>query len=401
MIGWSLVGFLVGALAAGGVAVLLRERHRRLATYPPEQAELIGAHNRRLRTGLIAAGTAGVLALDAAGLATYLHDDHHVVTSSPVFSGTTLEGPEVNGLMAEVLPFLSILRPRDTFYDTVSRNLQEALDHRNDLRPHGDTSTFVFAEDFEDVNGMARQVGLAAKLVNADFIALSGHLTFAGKPVESYIIDTVDYYSENRPVYFAPGLHDTEAIVQAAKARDWHVADGRTQTIGGLTLLAAADPRISLIGDFGVGDVLRDAHVDVDTFVENTTAEACATHPDFVLLHDHLLGQQIAAAGCQQVAVLDGRSYQFLGPRRVETADGGHTYELTNGSAGGHTTTEANPGAIRHPARFAILKYTPHHHRATYAVVTVFPDASVTVTRRVRLSVSYADALALSSGTGG
>jgi hypothetical protein len=398
MVAWGLVGFLVGAVVAGGVAVLLRERHRRLAAYPPEQAELIGGYNRRLRTGVVAVGIAGALALDAAGLATYLHQDHHVVTSSPLFNGTTLEGTEVNGLMAEVLPFLSILRPRDTFYDTVSTNLEAALDHRRDLRPHGDTMTFVFAEDFEDVNGMARQVGLAAKLVDANFIALSGDLTFAGKPVESYIIDTVDYYSEDRPVYFAPGLHDTQAIVQAAEARDWHVANGQTQTIGGLSLLSAPDPRISLIGDFGVGDVLRDADVDVDTFIKNTTDEACSTHPDFVLLHDHLLGQQIAAAGCQQVAVLDGRSFQFLGPRRIETADGGHTYELTNGSAGGHTTTEPNPGAIRHPARFAILKYSPHTHRTTYAVVTVFPDASVTVTRRVGINVSYADALARSSG---
>ncbi len=66
--------------------------------------------------------------------------------------------------------------------------------------------------------------------------------------------------------------------------------------------------------------MLRDPEVDIDRFVADTTAEACATRPDFVILHDHLLGQEIAASGCQRVAVLDGRSYQFLGPRRVETA---------------------------------------------------------------------------------
>ena len=116
----------------------------------------------------MAAGVTGALVLDAVGLATYLHRDHHVVVSNPLFAGTTLEGTEVNGLMEEVLPFLSILRPRDTFYDTVARNLEEALADRDDLRPHGDSMTFVLAEDFEDVNGMARQVGLAAKLVDAD-----------------------------------------------------------------------------------------------------------------------------------------------------------------------------------------------------------------------------------------
>ena len=390
---WSLVGFLAGAVASGGVAVLVRQRRRRLAAYTHEQRELLTAYNRRLRLGLVSAGIAGALALDAAGLATYLHRDHHVVASSPLFAGTTLEGTEVNGLMAEVLPFLSILRPRDTFYDTVAHHLEVALADRTDLRPRGDDGmVFVLAEDFEDVNGMARQVGLAADLVDADFIAITGDLTFAGKPIESYLIDTIDYYSQNRPVYFSPGLHDTEAIVQAAKARGWHVADGHTHTVGGLTLLAAADPRISLIGDFEVGEVLRDPDVDVDAFLADTEAEACASRPDFVMLHDHVLGRPIAESGCQRVAVLDGRSYQFLGPRRVETASGGHTYELTIGSAGGHVSTEADPGNIQQPARFAILTYSPSRQHTAYAVVTVFPDASVTVSRRIGLHRPYAEA---------
>jgi hypothetical protein len=248
---------------------------------------------------------------------------------------------------------------------------------------------FVLAEDFEDVNGMARQVGLAAKLVDADFIALTGDLTFGGKPIESYIIDTVDYYSDDRPVYFSPGLHDTEAIVRAAQGRGWHVADGRTHTIGGLTLLAAADPRISLVGDFDVGDVLRDPDVDIDTFIADTTAETCASRPDFVMLHDHILGRKIAEAGCQRVAVLDGRSYQFIGPQRVDTTSGGHTYELTTGSAGGHVSTEPDPGNVQHPARFAIITYNPTHQRTRYAVVTVSPDASVTVSPRRGLHTPY------------
>jgi hypothetical protein len=389
LITWSLLGFLAGAVASGGVAVLVRERRRRLAAYSAENRDLIEEHNRRLRISLVAAGLAGALVLNAIALATLLHRDHHVVTSSPIFAGTTLEGTEVNGLMAEVLPFLSILRPKDTFYDTVASNLETALADRDDLRRHGDRMSFVLAEDLEDVNGMARQIGLAAKLVDADFLAITGDLTFAGKPVESYIIDTINYYSEDRPVYFAPGLHDTQAIVQAAAARGWQVADGRTHTVGGLTLLAAADPRISLIGNFDVGDVLRDPDVDLDRFVADTTAEACASRPDFVILHDHLLGQQIAASGCQRVAVLDGRSYEFLGPRKVETASGGQAYEFTTGSAGGHVNTEPDPGNIKNPARFAILTYVPEHRHAAYAVVTVYPDASVTVSRRLGLHKPY------------
>jgi hypothetical protein len=395
----SLAGLLAGAVLSGGVWVLLRDRRRRLATYTPEQAAFVSAHNRRLRTGLVMAGVVGALVLDSLGLATCLHRDHHAVASSAVFDGTTLEGTEVNGLMAEVLPFLAILRPRDTFFDTVARNLQAALAGRDDLHPRGDRMVFVLAEDFEDVNGMARQVGLAAKLLDAEFIALSGDLTFAGKPVESYIIDTVDYYSDHTPVYFAPGLHDTSAIVEAAQARGWNVADGGTDVIGGMTLLSVADPRVSLIGDFGVGYGWRDPDIDLQSFLTDTTAETCRTRPDVVLLHDHVLGQQIAASGCPRVMVLDGRSYQFLGPRPVETTTGGHVYELTSGSAGGHVSTEPNPGDLQTPARFTILTYAPRHRRVGYAVVTVSPDASVTVTRRVGLGTPYPGS-ASAAGTG-
>ena len=61
--------------------------------------------------------------MDVIAARVYLHEDHHTVVASPVFAGTALEGTEVNGLAAEVLPFLSILRPRSTFYDTVADNL--------------------------------------------------------------------------------------------------------------------------------------------------------------------------------------------------------------------------------------------------------------------------------------
>jgi hypothetical protein len=244
----------------------------------------------------------------------------------------------------------------------------------------------VLAEDFEDVNGMARQVGFAADLVDADFIALTGDLTFAGKPIETYLLDTIDYYSGKRPVYLAPGLHDTTAVTDAAAARGWHVADGTTQTVAGLRLLLAADPRVSTVGDFGSGTVPRDPDVDLDTFVADTARASCDDTTDFVLLHDHLLGRQIAEIGCQQVAVLDGRSYDFDGPQRVATADGGVTTEFTSGSSGGHTDTAPDPGVIEHPARFAVFYVDPENLASTsYAVVTVQPDASVTVTSRLPL----------------
>jgi hypothetical protein len=395
---WSGAGFLAGVVVVAGVWSGLAYRRHRLRGYPPEQADLVRRHNRRLRVSTAVVGTAALVAVDVLAVRVYLHDDQHTVISSPVFAGTSLEGTEVNGLAAEVLPFLSILRPRSTFYDTVADNLERAIAERPSLRRSGDEVVLVLAEDFEDVNGMARQVGLAADLVDASFLALTGDLTFAGLEIETYIIDTVDYYSDHRPVYFAAGLHDTNVVIEAAAARGWHVADGSTVDADGLSLLAVTDPRISTVGGFGTGSVLRDPDVDVDQFVADTIEEACAEEPDLVILHDHLLGRRIAEAGCQEVAVLDGRSYEFVGPQAVPVTaatatSGAPAIQFTGGSTGGHVTTVPDPGAVKSPARFAILSVEPDGGDATYAVVTVDPDTTVAVTPEISLDVAYEEYL--------
>jgi hypothetical protein len=390
---WGGVGLAGGIALVAGCGLALIQRRRRLASYSPQDAMLVQRHNQTLRRSLTLAAITTVLVVHIIAFDAYLHEDHHSVAGSPVFVGTSLEGMEVNGLMAEVLPFLTILRPRSTFYDTVADNLENAIDRQPALRRADDEVLLVLAEDFEDVNGMARQVGLAADLLDASFLAITGDLTFAGLPIETYILDTVDHYSDGRPVYFTPGLHDTEVVIEAARARGWHVAEGEVAEAEGLTLLTAADPRISTVGSFGTNDMLRDPDVDVEQFLDDTIQEACAEHPDLVLLHDHRLGRQVAEAGCQEIAVLDGRSFEFIGPAHVATIDGGSTLQFTGGSSGGHTDTRPDPGNIKAPATFSILTVPGDGSQATYSVVTVRPDATATVTPEISLEVPYSEFL--------
>ncbi len=392
LLAWASAGFAVGLAADVAIVLLVRQRRRRLAGLTLEQAQFVDQYNRRLRRTVVAGGVVVAIAVNALAVQVLLRHDDRPVESTAAFDGTALEGTQVTGLLADAMPFLSVLRPRSQFYDDVSAHLEAAVAVHPTLVRTDKEVAFVLAEDFEDVNGMARQVGLAADLVDADFLALTGDLTFAGKPIETYLLDTIDYYSRKRPVYLAPGLHDTTAITDAAEARGWHVADGTTQTVDGLRLLLAGDPRVSNVGDFGSGTVQRDPDLDPDTFVADTAAASCDTSTDFVLLHDHLLGRQIAETGCQRVAVLDGRSYAFVGPQRVTTADGGVTTEFTSGSGGGHTDTTPDPGVIEHPARFSIFYVDPETLSTSYAVVTVQPDASVTVTNRLPLGRPFEEA---------
>jgi hypothetical protein len=376
---WTLAGAAAGLAIVLAPWLLLGYRRRRLERYDAGQAELVTSHNRRLRVFAALTGIGLLVLIDLLALRVYRHQDHHTVAGSPVFAGTSLEGTEASGLVAEVLPLLSILQPRTSFYDGVADELEGALDERPELTRVDDEVVFVLAEDFEDVNGMARQVGLAADLVDASFIALTGDLTFAGKAVETYLIDTVDYYSQNRPVYLAPGLHDTPVVIQAAEARGWHVADGEVDEIDGMTVLPFADPRVSTVGGFGTEDLLRDPDVDVEQFVEDAVEGACEESPDFVLLHDHRLGRRIAESGCVEQAVLDGRSYTPLGPQIVRTADGDESIQYTGGSAGGHVDTRPDPGPIKNTATFTVITFDPVSDETSYAVVSVEPDGSVTV----------------------
>ena len=388
---WGSVGFAGTLALEAGTLLVLRQRRRKLAAYPPDDAARIAAHNARLRRTAAAVALLALVGLDVAAVRTYTYDDQRTVVGSPVFAGTSLAGTEVDGLVGEVVPFLSILEPRSDFYDQASDNLDQALADVPALKAGKDQVLFIAGEDLEDVNGMARLMGRAADDTDASFLAYTGDLTFAGKSVETYLIDTIDYYSGGVPVEFAPGLHDTDTITSAAQARGWRVADGTAHDVDGVSILTAADPRISTVGDFGSGTVLRDPDVDVPTFLTDTGDEICRSQPDFVLLHDHLLGKQLAALGCAKVAVIDGRSFSFVGPTKVPTDAGGTAVEYTNGSGGGHTTTSPDPGTIKHPATFTAFVYDTKTHATHYSVITVKPNAGVTVTPPISLHVPYAD----------
>jgi hypothetical protein len=376
---WAAVGFATVLLLELVAVWLSRRRRRRLAALPPDVAAAVDAHNAGLRMAAAGVGVLAVLAVHVVAVQTLVHRDRETVVGSSFFAGTGLQGTEVRGLAGEVVPFLSVLAPHSAFYDRVSDNLNAALTGR-DLRVGEDDVLFITAEDLEDVNGMARILGRAAKLTGADFIGYSGDLTFAGKPVESYLLDTIDYYSDDVPVEFAPGLHDTDAIVQAADTRGWRVADDSSHDVAGISLLSLADPRISTVGDFGVGTVQRADGVDVKQFLDDAVEEACASHPDVVLLHDHLLGAKIAASGCQKAAVIDGRSFRRIGAQVRTTADGESTLEYTMGSAGGHVDTTPNPGVIQHPATFEAFSLDPATDDLHVSVFTVRPNGSVQVT---------------------
>jgi len=375
-----------GASGAGGVLLTgiliggaMRIRRKHYAALSDEKKQFIDHYNKPLRKAAVLAGVAAVSGLYVSAGFTLAHHDHHEVVGSPNLIGTPLEGTEVSGLAGKVLPFFSMLEPKSTFYDNVSKNLEAKLEDRPELKKDDNSVVFVVADDFEDVNGMARQVGLTAKDLNADFIGYTGDLTFGGSQLETSIIDTINHYSEDTPVEFMPGLHDTPGILNTAKDRGWDIGDDTVHEVAGLNILTTADPRISTVGDFGTADVLRDPAVSLQQFEDNIAQEACDKEPAIILGHDHLALQEAAETGCSP-AVIGGRSYDQL-PTQSFTTDAGTSVLFTAGSGGGHKSTTPNPGRIQNPATYEIFKVDKTTGMLRYAVVTVNPDAAVSISK--------------------
>ena len=129
--------------------------------------------------------------------------------------------------------------------------------------------------------------------------------------------------------------------------------------------------------------------MDVDQFVSDTIEEACAEQPDLVILHDHVLGGGSPRPAAKRSRSWTGGPTSSSARKVVRSASGAPATEFTGGSTGGHVTTVPDPGAIKSPARFAILSVQPDGEDTTYAVVTVAPDTTVTVTPEISLDVTY------------
>ncbi len=389
MLHWGMIGsggVLSAELIGAGWGLWHR---RRLKNLPTNQAEAIRRFNAPERRALILGGVMLATTIDALALHGYLHADHHQVVGSQSLVGTPLEGTEVTGMAGKILPLLSAVEPNNHINDTASSNLRLALARRPELQPGDHETVFVVADDLEDANGMAQTVGETADDINAQFIAYTGDLTFGGKPIESYLIDTLTYYGHGTPIYFAPGPHDTDYIVTTAADRGWQIGDSKTHDVAGLKVLLMPDPRISTVGDFGTGDVPRSEGVTTEQAVATTIAEACKTQPNFIFLHDYRLGSTIAKANCQTTAVIDGRSYSYIGPRSVTADTQTYTVEYTNGSAGGHVNTLPNLGPIQNPATFSIFKYNQTTGQTAYSVVTEQPDGSIKISPLISLDIPY------------
>lgn len=385
----------LGALSLEAlVGGLVLAQRRKYQGYDERRARETREHNHLWKIAGFTAGSLVVAGTIANGYAVYNHNDHRVLTGNKAFEGTPFEGAEVDGPVGLALPIIRAgIEPETTsFYDTVAANLQTALDQRPELQKSKDEVTYLITDDLQQVNGMARIVGLSAAQINADRLLYLGDWEELGSDQESYIIDKALYYANNVPTSSAAGLHDTDNVLRIEDERGIEVADNRTHIREGIRQLVLNDPRVSNLAEFGSSFHLRDSEITVDTFVQNAVEEICTNHPQLLVAHDNLLVRQIITEAitqdCPLPLAVDGRSYSFIGPHYAYSLNN-KSLEFTTGSAGGHSDTNVHIGVIQSNATYAAIKVNQLTGETRYFVFTVTQDGGVNISAGIDIEVPY------------
>jgi hypothetical protein len=294
-------------------------------------------------------------------------------------AGTEIQGnarPILDTVLPSVVNYLDAV---SNFYASASKRQEEALKTTLvTLAREPGIVRFVVADDLQGVSGMARLVGSGARLVDSNFILVTGDTSATGSAWESMTVDALRYYSgRGMQIVAVLGRHDSKATAALMRKADVVVGDDKVHHVQGLSILLGNDPWRS---PFGGRSYLIDPAIDTPTAAANLTAAACQAQPLLAAVHDNAIGKVLAASGCVHGLVLDGRSYTLVGPRKYTDSRGATSFEFTSGSTGGHGTGDGpEVGIIHNDAHYVIVDYDKATQAFTYRVVTVTPAAEVTV----------------------
>jgi hypothetical protein len=300
------------------------------------------------------------------------------VVATAALAHTPLEGtqisisPEKGALITRLLT-----EPKTPVFDNAIKRFESIIETRPDLTEDG-WDTYVFADDLESVNGMAKVTGALGSLLDARGIFILGDMTFSGRNIESAIIDTLVHSADDVPIFMTAGHHDTQTILNIAKKNGITIASGATEAFAGLRVLGLNDPEVSTISDFQSGSVQRSQTVTVGDFEKDAIAEVCDDTPQLVVGHDYRRMRVVAKTGCAPL-VVDGRTFENIGLQQHRTLTGSSTVEYTVRSSGGHNNTAFSRGELQTTATLLIMKVHPETGEAQYAIATVPPHKAADI----------------------
>jgi hypothetical protein len=380
-----------GLLVFGGALLLEAEvvsyRLRRRKHFGTEATNLTDNQRQVLRSeSQRYYAKRAIAAAAVVGLVTYpiVHPRHKAILADPILDGTPVQGLELDGPIDQIASIIkSAYESTGKFDDETNQNLKYAIGERPYLQPRDGWVSFVEADDLQDNDGQARQFGTLIRETHANFGNMSGDwssITQLG--IGSHIMDTVRSESNHALVLSEKGDHDDEQTEEYAKTSDITMGDNKARTIDGVSILPLNSVDVSSINTAGGYSSPRDSAVDTDKAVANAVKEISENHVTFAFVHDKdegaMLTQAVAKSGYDApLVVIDGRSYNYVGPQRVSSVS--PLYNFTMGSSGGHTSTDFDPGPIHKPTIITWWAYNPSTGEVMYAPITFNPNATVSI----------------------
>jgi hypothetical protein len=391
-------------LVAGGI-LIGRRRH-----YGPKGEYLLdddqGRFNRRESRAL--AGLTGALILVPAMLGSQpiVHPTHGNIAPDPALADTGMHGAQLDGIVQNVAPTLiSAMEPTEKFDELTADNARKLVAERPNLVPKEGWVYFLQADDLQDRSGMARQLGVLAKSLGVNFIAMTGDWsTISQFGFGSYLMDTVRYEAgDNIEKWTDEGNHDTKQTEQYAKLAGFNVADNKTHDVAGVPMLFLNSVDVSTLSTDGLASVLRDPTIDTDKAVANATQEICDTHPVVVFAHDKdyidAIINALKNANCSLPTLFDtGRSFKQLGATGITGPDGKTSAEFVSGSSGGHYDTNIQFGNILVKSPINLFALNPATDEVKYATFTYHPNATVTAPYDLSELVPPQEGITMSNG---
>ncbi len=305
---------------------------------------------------------------------------------SELFENTPLEGALVKGRWMQLavntagVEVLDYINSNDQFYKQAAVNMQAALEDHPTFQPTNRSVTGLFITDYHCNTGMSRVIETVAEQQSIDFALDGGDVTASGTEYEELCIGPLGKALEGIDKATSLGNHDDLAVTGPQMSRaGFSVLTGQPTTLQGITILGDSDPRRSQFG-VNIRQVGEESVVDIG---ERLAHEACAQPEpvDFLLVHDHDAAYTALQRGCAKVA-LSGHMHKHQVEDITSSTNtaGLLIVGASSGGAGGDMPTF---GPLYDDASMVLLSvHKQTHDLLGYQILTVHPDASVTVGRR-------------------
>ena len=315
--------------------------------------------------------------------------------ASPIFAGTVLEGARVSGRLGQVLDdygakALELYRQTNDFYDRAAANAEAVLAaQQGSAQLHGSPEVLqsigwlagggafaglrpvVVTSDLHCNIGMARVVGAVARGAGANLVLDAGDTTMDGTAVEAFCVDGLaDAVGSEATIVAVGGNHDTATTASQQVAAGIEVLDGHVVQFDGLRLLGDADWASSKLGQGTSGGV-----ESAEQLGQRLGQIACESpdQVDVLLVHNPWVARAGLKQGCLPLAI-SGHMHARSGPEPV-----GSGLIFVASSTGRDLKETTTLGPLGSNSEIPILLFNPEGHLVALQIVTVHPNANVTL----------------------